>query len=140
MASPKSKMNRLFPILFLLFVFSCEDKEVLTQFEGDILLNIYEKKYFSEEIKIEFLDVVNESRCPLDGICIWPGNARVLLRFNQKGLPKGINIYLDSYGNQRTIYLLNYKIKLRELSPYPQISNIIRKFDYSMILNVEQID
>jgi len=133
-------MKRLNSILFLLFVFSCEDKEELTPFEGDISLNIYEIKYFSEQVEIEFLDVVEDLRCPQDHICGRAGNGRVLLRLNQKGQSKGINFILNTIADPETILLLNYKIRLKELNPYPQKLNSVRKSDYSMVLNVEQID
>jgi len=131
-------MKRFFPFLFLLFVFSCEDKEVIPPFEGDISLNIYEIKYFSEEVEIGFLDVNEDSRCPKGVVCKWPGNGKISLRLS---INSSINYFtLNFYLEPTAVELSGYMVELKELNPYPVYPDKISLNDYSIILNVEQID
>jgi hypothetical protein len=45
----------------------------------------YGKTVLVDDIAIEFTAVVEESRCPIDAVCVWNGNARILVTANRGG-------------------------------------------------------
>jgi hypothetical protein len=72
-----------------------------------------------EQLSFRFDSVLNDSRSPEGGICVWAGNAAVLLCFPD--MNDTVNTFLDP----KEITYGNYKVKLQLLSPYPKIGQVI---------------
>ena len=64
------------------------------------------------------------SRCPEGAMCIWAGNAKVVLLFSQEDM--ALNTYLDP---QLGTYS-NYTIRLVMLNPYPRLYAPINPKEY----------
>jgi hypothetical protein len=85
---------------------------------NDYVLGYGETINLRESVGIEFVDVLEDSRCPVNLTCIQPGNARVLIR----GLtPRGtflveVNTNLSLPQGALFDY---YGVQLRKLEPYP---------------------
>lgn len=45
-----------------------------------------EKSLQKEKLKIKFVDVPEDSRCPMNARCVWIGNARIKLKVNNQTL------------------------------------------------------
>ena len=76
--------------------------------------------------RLQFANVVNESRCPKDVTCIWAGTATVRLRLIPEPgdtvdvlavLPGGVA--KEDVANQIPVDTLGTSLTLVELSPYP---------------------
>ena len=69
------------------------------------------------KVRIKFLSVVEDSRCPTDVNCIWAGNAKVkvLVSTSRNSREFEINTNLGPQGNQ----LDGWAINLVELTPSP---------------------
>ena len=73
----------------------------------------------SEDLTISFGTVLQDSRCPLGVVCVWPGNGTVLLQLSKPGFAQAsaeLNTTLDP---RETTYV-QYAIVLKVLDPYPQ--------------------
>ncbi|MDR8391851.1 hypothetical protein NC796_11900 [Aliifodinibius sp. S!AR15-10] len=84
----------------------------------------------SEDIEIEFSDVLEDSRCPEGAACFWAGNAEIVAVFNDN------EIHLNTYLEPKKVDLSGYNIALISLVPYPKINQEIKKEEYTATLLV----
>jgi len=89
-----------------------------------------------ENLKIKFLSVLADSRCPMNAYCIWVGNATVGLEL-QKVLSKE-KIALNTYLEPRQVQFLQYEIELIELAPYPPDTSPTPQENYRATLVVRK--
>jgi len=81
-------------------------------------------------VTLVFQDVTEDSRCPDGVLCVWEGNARILLGVNQSTV--ALNTTLDP----KKASVGRYVIRLNSLSPYPMIERRIQKKEYAAALVV----
>lgn len=78
----------------------------------------YGKTVLIEDIAIEFTAVVEESRCPIDAVCVWGGNARILVTANRGNTTRVLELGL--WPQSATMVVFEGRvIEFRELHPYP---------------------
>lgn len=77
-----------------------------------------------EQLRFQFESVPDDSRCPEGVVCIWVGNAGVVLKFSDT------RDTLNSYLEPHEIVYDAYTIKLLLLSPYPKYPQAIPKDSY----------
>ena len=87
----------------------------------------------AEDLSILFLDVFEDSRCPIDVTCVWEG--RVGLRFDIS-TGHGVEMTMDTFGNNITNVFDKYQIQLIDVKPYSSSRNTINIEDYVAILKV----
>jgi hypothetical protein len=93
------------------------------------------------KLKIKFLSVPEDSRCPKGVNCIWAGNARIVL---QVGKLTGKPVILELDTNPRsTTHTAEggfglYQIKLIEVAPYPLNGQTIAPRSYAATLMVSK--
>jgi len=133
-------MKKVMLPFFLLIIASC--KQSATNATGPKIGEEFELKYGQsvqvydhETILITFQNVGEDSRCPKGAVCIWQGNARIVLKVAQQDTsvnttlePKEIT-YSRPDGYQ-------YTIRLVSVSPYPDTSQQIKLENYSIKLVV----
>jgi hypothetical protein len=92
----------------------------------------------SENIKIVFLNVTEDSRCPSDVDCIWPGQVTILINITKDNKDTGeYNLTLGTDFDERAIKEFDgYSIKLMIVDPYPISTQEIELTDYIITLNV----
>jgi len=86
-------------------------------------------------VRLEFVEVTGDSRCPADALCIWLGDAVVRLRATAG--PSAITLELhtgDAAHASATFQGL--RVELKELQPYPFSSRTIAQGDYRATLTV----
>ena len=86
-------------------------------------------------LTITFDRVASDSRCPMNALCIWAGDALVLVTISQN--PGGSvqrELHTDTAEPDATY--LAYSIKLIALAPYPRTDREILPGDYVATLNV----
>jgi len=149
-------LNRIYPpsiwfVVFHIFVFGCRiniPKEDFSKRElffsdlnqpFDIKLNqsIYIK---SENLEIEFLEVMEDSRCPVSSICKWEGQAIVLLRLQSSDNHSSkINLTQRKGHPDLAVGKINeYQIKLNMINPYPTLKEKINISDYKLNLTIHK--
>lgn len=90
-------------------------EETVTLHEGE------EAALFGGELRVQFVGVTQDSRCPQGAQCIWAGNARVELRLqnhNGSSLVLSVNSRLEP----KVVDFGPYHARLIELSPYPRLN------------------
>ncbi|MCB0636004.1 MAG: hypothetical protein KDC54_05280 [Lewinella sp.] len=86
---------------------------------------------------LNFSQVVTDSRCPSQVVCVWEGAVTVELEANGETIQltrsanAGANAPLDTLGN--------WVIRLIEVNPYPEQAGSILDEDYSLELEVTQL-
>lgn len=118
-------MNRItvfFMFALLLSVWSCSKKKIF-QLGQSVELKMQEGASCTDcksSLSVEFLDIMEDSRCPKNTTCIWAGKAVVKLRVNtSKQQIFDLTINGDSkQGNTKVVG--DYSITFESLSPYPE--------------------
>jgi hypothetical protein len=77
------------------------------------------KKFIRSKVTVEFLSVLEDSRCPTGVDCVWAGNAKISIRVRRDGAAaKTIELNTAS-GDQSAVYE-GYTIALASLTPHPR--------------------
>lgn len=88
-------------------------------------------------LKIAFIELVEDSRCPTDVNCIWAGNAKIKVRVTKNGRSKVLE--LDTLTRGMTPSYGNYQLKLKELTPKPRSNIRINRNGYVATIEVRKI-
>ncbi|OPB87141.1 MULTISPECIES: hypothetical protein [Elizabethkingia] len=119
---------------------SCKATSNTSYTEGPVItLKMGEEKSLQKEkLKIKFVDVPEDSRCPMNARCIWIGNARIKLKVNNQTLILDTQDMPDrKYA--KTQILGGYRYTLESIQP-DRVTNIeLKKSDYSISVRVEKV-
>ena len=89
-----------------------------------------------ENLKIKFLDVTADSRCPKGATCVWQGEAKSLVSFIINSQTKEVVLTepgLSAPPFQQTEE--GYQVAF-SLTPYPEVGKEIEEKDYRLVLTV----
>lgn len=92
----------------------------------------------NENIKIKFNGVIEDSRCPMDAICIWQGNAAAEIEITTTD--EKLTEVLNSTVFPQFVWVSGITIELKEVNPYPSTQIKIEPKDYSLVLNLKLDD
>ena len=88
-------------------------------------------------VKIRFLQLVEDSRCPTDTTCIWAGNAKIRVRVTKNRNSKVIE--LNTMQRGAAPVFAGYRFKLTNLTPKP-LSNIrINRNGYEATIEITKV-
>ncbi|MBK7105639.1 MAG: hypothetical protein IPH62_10185 [Ignavibacteriae bacterium] len=131
-----------FTISILVLTTFCSDS--ITETESfnlfdDIIIEYNQKLVNDDEnISIQFTELVGDSRCPIDAICVWEGDAEIKFRFSKNNSFEDFTLHTSiNYFNADTL-LFGYRIELVEVFPYPQINIEIPSKDYKVKIKIEK--
>ncbi len=93
---------------------------------------------FGHGLEIEFLDILEDSRCPADAECTWPGRISVMIELRDSQdeykmvlVQPGLS---DDYEEEiYKEYRLRYKV-----TPYPEKNAEIEREDYRLLLTISK--
>lgn len=88
----------------------------------------------NEEFSISFIGVNADSRCPVDVICVWAGDAEIVLQITKQNFDK--NFILHSYLFPRSVVLDNYEIELINVFPKRKSNVKLEQTDYSIEVKI----
>ena len=84
-----------------------------------------------EDLRVKFIEVVTDSRCPEGAVCIWAGQASSLVELTHAKTPNRLVLTQpDGTGS-----FLDYEIAF-DLQPYPQVGRNIEDKDYRLKLKI----
>jgi len=91
------------------------------------------------KLKIKFLSVAEDSRCPKGVNCIWEGNARVVLEAGTSG-GKAVKLELNTSPREGAAggEYGQYLIKLVDVAPYPVEGQTNKPGNYTVTLVVSK--
>lgn len=90
---------------------------------------------FNRDLTIQFVSVLNDSRCPQDVQCISAGNAKIRIKV-RKNFGRWQTFDLNLNGNNSVINFRNYQIDFTNLTPYLRTNVRINRFQYRATLKV----
>jgi hypothetical protein len=89
-------------------------------------------------LKVTFLRVLADSRCPSDVVCVWQGNAAVQLSVIRLGqLRTARRVVLHTTLEPHELAFREYRLVMGELQPYPMSTNPIKLRAYQLTLQVD---
>ena len=101
------------------------DEEVEIKFGESITLE-------KGKLTIKFKSLVGDSRCPQGVVCVWAGNAEVILEASKNEI--ALNTALDP----KEQVVRDYNIQLRDVIPYPKAGAELKPEDYSIEIIVSK--
>ena len=70
------------------------------------------------DLRVGFVKLVSDSRCPATAKCVWAGSAKIKIAVSRLG--SAIQTFeLNTGVEPRTITVHGYEIKVADLAPYP---------------------
>ena len=95
----------------------------------------------SENLKIKFLNVEEDSRCPSEVQCVWPGQVKIIVNVVKNKRDFG-GLHLISRVAEEDLAVKTfdgYSIRLIDVAPYPKKTEKLEISDYIVTLVVSQV-
>jgi len=96
-----------------------------------------EKVVPGTQIKVKFIELVEDSRCPTDVRCLWAGSAKIKLRFS-KGSDEEI-VELNTGVKPQSVEFGGYNFTFTGLSPRPRSNVRISRLGYVAALTAKRL-
>jgi len=90
----------------------------------------------SQQIKLKFLSVSEDSRCPQGTNCIWEGNGKVNIELTLTGQTSYVVELNTAMSLKSEEKYLSYTISLLDLQPYPSEGSTIQQSEYIATVRV----
>ncbi len=95
-----------------------------------------EKQVAGSKLRVRFVEMVEDSRCPADVECVWAGNAKIRLQVKQSGRTETITLETM---NSSAVVIDGYSFKLTELTPVPRSNIRIDQSKYVATIDVVKV-
>lgn len=89
------------------------------------------------QIKVKFIELLEDGRCPADVVCAWAGNAKIKLQFS-KGSDVEV-VDLNTGVKPQTHEFGGYSFKIAALTPYPRTNVRINRLGYVATLSAKRL-
>jgi len=94
----------------------------------------------SEDMKITFLNVTSDSRCPSDVTCIWQGQAGIKLDVRKGEVESTVSLSIGGDSSPEESIFNSYLIQLVDLSPYPISTKNIQPEEYTVTIKITKYE
>ena len=131
-------MKGLITGLLFLLAFGSADASRLHRKGDTIKVQVkHEKSFPKSKLSVKFVEMVEDSRCPVDTQCIWAGNAKIKIRVSKNG--RSHDLTLDTNGPNETVTAEGYSLKLVELTPSPRSNIRVNRNGYVATIEAEKL-
>lgn len=89
-----------------------------------------------QDLKVKFQEVVQDSRCPMDVICVWQGEASMLVEITYRESVHPVVLTQSGMAGELTTKEFNEYTLAFRLEPYPDSARQIPAKDYRLVLAV----
>ncbi|MEP7271264.1 MAG: hypothetical protein ABI882_07145 [Acidobacteriota bacterium] len=89
------------------------------------------------QLRVKFVSLIEDSRCPTDARCVWAGNAKISARISKNGHTRTIDLNTDARNN--SVIVEGYLIKLIRLTPEPRSNIRINRNGYQATLQIKRL-
>lgn len=95
-----------------------------------------------EAVEITFVEVIEDSRCPKNVMCVWAGRAVIRLEVEGGPLttPREVTLALESAPEGESVDVAGVRIQLTDVQPYPEEPNTTQPGDYTATLDFAAIE
>jgi hypothetical protein len=123
-------------LLFITVIFSSCANDYQTALGKQFTLPVGKTETITgEALKIEFLEVTNDSRCPTGAQCVMAGEAKCLMLINYNNSQSSLTFTQEGSNEENVMDFNIYRIVFR-LEPYPKLGKEIAPEDYKLIMTV----
>lgn len=95
------------------------------------------KEVTSHGLKIAFIELVEDSRCPVDVDCVWAGNAKIKVRVTKGGKSQVLDLEMVTKGMKPNYG--NYRLTLKALSPELRSNVRVNRNAYVATIEVTKV-
>lgn len=112
---------------------------VNAQRDQEISVKIGETKTASTSgIRVNFVEVLEDSRCPEGANCIWAGRARINVTIEAKDA-NSMTVELSTDGDTQSIKVGNHRVHLVKVEPRPSAEKAPDAKEYSAWFRFEKL-
>jgi hypothetical protein len=104
----------------------------------DVVLAPGEQILVDDTFTVAFTDITEDSRCPIDAVCVWMGNAAVVLGLTAGSGPTHA-LTLNTGVVPNSAAHSGYRIRLVDVDPKPVSSSSIQRREYRAKLHIEAV-
>jgi hypothetical protein len=90
-------------------------------------------------VRVAFGQVLSDSRCPIDVVCVWEGNAEVEIGI-RVGMGPTVPLRLNTSREPRFVDWQGIRITLLQLMPAAHSGTVLHPEDYSVHLRLEPLE
>lgn len=91
----------------------------------------------SDTVKVKFLNVISDSRCPTDVTCVWEGEAKIAVNIIKDGQDLG-DFNLTNRAGQNNQVFDGHRIQITKIDPSPISDKKIALSDYVVTLTISK--
>lgn len=128
-------------MIVLLLAMSCNQDSVLvidTPLNQELTLAIGQQASVDQgNLVVTLTGVPEDSRCPIDAVCIWAGNGKVALNL-RRGTSANVAVTLNTMLDPHAVAFGIYEIRLTKLTPEPFAGHPVDPADYRATLLVSR--
>ena len=128
-------------LLLMAWLASCSpgQGEARVRLDEEFSLSVGQRvRVEGEDLQMEFLEVVADSRCPKDVTCIWAGEVRCLVELVSSGSSERVELTQPGLtGDSNRQAFKGYELSFT-VTPYPEAGKPIPRGDYRLILTVRK--
>jgi hypothetical protein len=88
-------------------------------------------------IKVRFVEMVEDSRCPVDVQCIQAGNAKITIEVTKGRRSKTLELNTNSMRSAATFE--GYRFQLRRLTPEPRSNIRVNRNGYVATIQIDRV-
>lgn len=88
-------------------------------------------------LSVKFIEVTHESRCPINALCIHPGDVHVSLEALALTTRRSFELKMFEPAD-RSVEVRGYTVELKDVTPYPFLPQVIDPADYRVTLEVRR--
>ena len=104
---------------------------------NDVQVQINKEVTATGGLKIAFIELVEDSRCPTDVECVWAGNAKIKVRVTKNGKSQVLELEMVTKGMRPNFG--NYRLTLKALSPELRSNVRINRNGYVATIEVKKV-
>jgi hypothetical protein len=90
-----------------------------------------------EDLVITFVEVIGDSRCPKDAVCIWSGVVSFQVNIKYRGTTYPLALKQPGLTDQAEDRFFNYDLTFR-IDPWPSAGDPVKPKDYQLTLTVRK--
>lgn len=99
------------------------------EIDTEISLYIGESVIINDHgITLKFVDVLDDSRCPSDVVCVWEGTVSLMINIQYSN--QDLGNFILNLTNLHKASFMGYYVKFKALEPYPISTETIPKTSY----------
>ncbi len=131
-------MKKFISFLFLALILGLIQVS-FAQAQTQMQLRVGQQKSMANgKVRVKFISVMEDSRCPSDVNCIWAGNAKVKIQVIVRGGETKV-FELNTNTPEKAGQADAYRVQLESLTPYPRSNRKIRRNDYRLVISITKL-